>query len=558
MRFFTSQFRSNLYFFNLILLALSIVLSRFTMSVFQFTLLIMWLWWGFSFDVVNRFFRKAGPFSGLWHTFVYILKTARNNLMDNFELLLKNRVALVVVSLYLMHLAGLIHSVDIDYALKDLRIKLPLLLLPIVMASLKKINWHQLKTLLLLYVLAIFISSMFSLHAYINQSFVDIRQISLFINPIRFSLNVVFGFYILLWFVAKDRKIKLWQQAAMLSVMIWFIVFLVILESMIGVLSLFIIALGLIFVKFLQLKKPGLRLVLMLLLLAMPIIGFLYVKSIVDTLNKAPDINFELLPKQTAKGNPYVHDTINYGIEDGTYIGLYLSIDELEEAWNKRGQIGFEDLDKANQQLKFTLIRYLNSRNLTKDSAGVAALTDQDVRLIEEGVANFNYTNKPGLRIRISKIIMGYKYYSYMNDPSGSSFLQRIEYIKASIRIIKNNFWFGVGTGDLPVAFEKTYEEMNTALRPEFRWRSHNQYLSVFIAFGIFGFIWFLFILIYPLIKLKRHHQYFYSIFLALMLLSMLTEDTIESQDGVTLFAFFSALLLFAFTDKEGEEKQAL
>lgn len=557
MRFFTTQFRSNLYFFNLVLLALSIVLSRFTMSVFQFTLLIMWVWWGFSFEVVNRFFRKAGPFSGLWHTFVYILKTARNNLVDNFELLLKNRVALVIVSLYLMHIVGLIHSHDFNYALKDLRIKLPLLLLPIVMATMKKINWRQLKTLLLLYVLAILISSMFSLHAYINQSFTDIRQISLFINPIRFSLNVVFGFFILLWFVAKDREIKHWQRIAMAGVMIWFILFLVILESMIGVLSLFAIALGLIFVKFLQLKKTGLRLALLLLLLAMPLLGFFYVKSIVDTLNKAPDINIESLPTHTAKGNPYTHDTINYGIEDGTFIGLYLSVDELEEAWNKRGNINFEDLDRANQQLKFTLIRYLNSRSLTKDSAGVAALTDHDIRLIEEGVANFNYTNKPGLHIRISKIITGYKYYSYMNDPSGSSFLQRIEYVKASIRIIKNNFWFGVGTGDLPMAFENTYEEMNTALKREFRWRSHNQYLSIFVAFGIFGFIWFLFLLIYPLIRLKRYHQYFYSIFLALMLLSMLTEDTIESQDGVTLFAFFNALLLFAFTGKEGEEKQA-
>lgn len=107
------------------------------------------------------------------------------------------------------------------------------------------------------------------------------------------------------------------------------------------------------------------------------------------------------------------------------------------------------------------------------------------------------------------------------------------------------------------MAFDNIYEEMNTALKPEFRWRSHNQYLSIFIAFGIFGFIWFLFSLIYPLIRLKRYHQYFYSIFLVLMLLSMFTEDTIESQDGVTLFAFFNALLLFAFTDKEGEEKQA-
>jgi hypothetical protein len=557
MQFFTAKFRSNLYFYNLVLLALSIVLSRFTMSVFQFTLLIVWLWWGFSFEVISRFFRKAGYFSGLWHSIVYLFKTARNNIADGFTILLKNKAALLFVSLYLMHIAGLMHTSDIDYALKDLRIKLPLLLLPVVLVSLKKISWQQLKTLLLLYVLAIFINSMFSLHAYISQSFTDIRQISLFINPIRFGLNVVFGFFILLWFVAKDRHLKHWQRALLLLVMTWFVAFLIILESMIGVLSLFTIMLGIIFVKFFKLQSPILRLALLTLLIAMPIAGFFYVKSIVDSLIRAPDINFELLPTHTQNGNPYVHDTINYGIEDGTYIGLYLSVDELREAWDTRGSIGFDGLDLANQHLKFTLIRYLNSRNLTKDSAGVAALTDQDIKLIEKGVANFNYINKPGLRIRISKIITGYRNYRYTNDPSGSSVFQRIEYNKASVRIIKDHFWFGVGTGDLPAAFEAAYKEMNTALKPQFRWRSHNQYMAIFIAFGFFGFLWFLIILAYPFIKLKQHHQYFYCIFMALMLLSMLTEDTIESQDGATLFAFFNALLLFAFNGDEGGENQS-
>ncbi len=179
---------------------------------------------------------------------------------------------------------------------------------------------------------------MFSLHAYLTQTFTDIRQISLFINPIRFSLNIVFGFFILLWFVVKDKNLKHWQRFIMLSVMTWFIGFLVILESMIGMLSLYVIALGLIFVKFLHLKKKVYVLSLYCCCFPAPL-GFIYIKSIVDELNRAPDINFEALPTHTAKGNPYVHDTINYGIEDGTYIGLYLSVDELQEAWNKRGTI---------------------------------------------------------------------------------------------------------------------------------------------------------------------------------------------------------------------------
>lgn len=150
---------------------------------------------------------------------------------------------------------------------------------------------------------------------------------------------------------------------------------------------------------------------------------------------------------------------------------------------------------------------------------------------------------------------MGYWQYINGNDPSGSSIMQRIEHLKASVIIIKNNFWLGVGTGDLPMIFEETYEQMKSPLEKQWQWRSHNQYLSVFIAFGVFGFLWFLFTLIYPFFVLQKYRNYFYCVFLGLMLLSMFSEDTIESQDGVTLFAYFNSLFLFAVKSRKESAK---
>jgi hypothetical protein len=200
----------------------------------------------------------------------------------------------------------------------------------------------------------------------------------------------------------------------------------------------------------------------------------------------------------------------------------------------------------------------MTSLDLRKDAEGLSKMTDKEIRMVENGIANINYVTSPSLRTRVSKILLGYTLYTSLNDPNGSSVMQRVEYLKASFYIIRQHFWTGVGTGDLPDIFRKTYEEIDSPLQLQWRWRSHNQYLSIFIAFGVFGFTWFLFVLFYIYIKAGMYRNFFYSVFFAIFLLSMLTEDTIESQDGITLFAFFTCFFLFAvksFNEDEPERK---
>jgi hypothetical protein len=547
MYIYTRQFHSQAYFITLVLLAVSIPLSRFTMSVFQFTLLGLWIWAGFSFEVVFRIFRRVGLLNGIRHFVIYMLRLTRSNFVDKTELFFRNRVAVIVASLFLIHIIGLIHTVDFNYALKDLRTKLPILFLPMVLSTMDKISWKQLRILLILYVMAVFAGTMFSLVAYLQKDFTNIREISLFISPVRFSLNILFSFFILGWFVLKDRDFKWTARVGMISMMIWFIIFLIILESLIGMLGLLIISVGILLFLIFSIRQLAVKVLLAILLVSIPVVSFLYVRSVVIDLTNRPEVDLNNLPTHTKLGNPYRHDTINFGVEDGRYIGLFFAEEELKEAWNERSKIDFYGKDKATQDIQYTIIRYLNSLDLPKDAEGVAALTNQDISLIERGVANYHYVANPSIRIRVSKILMGYWQYTNDNDPSGSSVMQRLEHLKASIIIIRNNFWVGVGTGDLPMIFEETYKQMQSPLKKQWQWRSHNQYLSVFVAFGVFGFLWFLFTLLYPYFALKRYNSYFYSVFLALLMLSMFTEDTIESQDGVTLFAFFNSLFLFAY-----------
>jgi hypothetical protein len=52
----------------------------------------------------------------------------------------------------------------------------------------------------------------------------------------------------------------------------------------------------------------------------------------------------------------------------------------------------------------------------------------------------------------------------------------------------------------------------------------------------------------------KKHRNYFVFIFLIIILVSMLDEDTFETQYGVILYAFWGALFIFAQETKELNE----
>ena len=274
-----------------------------------------------------------------------------------------------------------------------------------------------------------------------------------------------------------------------------------------------------------------------------------------EIFEKVKGIIVEQLDTHTKLGNPYVFDTISYRIEDGRYVGMYLSIDEMINAWNARSD---KKINSIYDDGYGSLVRYLTSKDLRKDAEGVSQLTDDDVMNIENGIANFNYIENPGLKTRIMKIMVAYDNYADDRDANGSSVFQRVEYIKASLNIIKENPIMGVGTGDISVAFNDYYEKSNSKLTRENRLRSHNQYLAITVAFGVVGLIWFLSSMLYPLFADKKNINYLYIVFLLIMMLSMLTEDTLETQIGVTLFAFFNSFLVFTINSDTDTDTDSL
>ena len=112
--------------------------------------------------------------------------------------------------------------------------------------------------------------------------------------------------------------------------------------------------------------------------------------------------------KVTKLGNPYTNDLSNLQVENGNYVWLYVATDELRQAWNKRSRYDFDGKDEAGQEIKFTLIRFLTSKGYRKDADGVGKLTDQEVAMVEEGIASIVYEEKSTLYVRIYKIFWEY------------------------------------------------------------------------------------------------------------------------------------------------------
>lgn len=528
------------YLLGLILVVISLPTSRFVLSLSMVYLLVLWFLLGLDMRSISEMYPEK-PFSTrILSRIVFSFKGIWRNIKTRFNDFIHNKVAVVMASVYVMHLLGLIYTYDFPSAFHDLRIKLPLLIMPLVLSTMKPLDRKQFDTVLWFFIAAVFFVTVLGTVKFVRRDFVDVRELSPFINYIRLALCIVFSIFVLGYYLVK-RNHSLMIKSIMVFMIIWFLWQITVFESFTSVLVIAALCFVLVMYFIFRSTKTNVKIcmVVAIVVVAGVVIYFPY-KVAKDYMNPAK-VDVTQLDTHTKLGNPYVFDTMAFGVEDARYVGLYLSKNEMLDAWNKRS------VKKINSEWDDgyrTLVRYLTSKDLRKDAEGVEHLTENDIRNIENGVANYNYIENPGFKTRIMKVMVAYSNYERNGDANGSSVFQRVEYIKASFDIIKDNPVFGVGTGIVKV-FADYYEDTNSKLKPEYRLRSHNQYLAIMVAFGVVGLLWFLFSMFYPLFADKRNRNYLYIVFLFVVMLSMFTDDTLETQVGATLFAFFNSFLVF-------------
>ncbi|MDQ3046971.1 MAG: O-antigen ligase family protein [Bacteroidota bacterium] len=512
------KYHYYVYIFALVLLVVGLPLSKFLMSLSQIILAVNWLLEG--------------------------------NLKSKFKFFFKNKPALILSSLLLLHFVGLLWTSDFGYAASDIRIKAPLFVLPLILCTSKPLTRKSFDMVLQLFVVAIIIASAIStliLSDVIHREVVDIRKISIFISHIRFSLLICMAVFISGFYFMKAAAG--WKRIAWSLVIAWLLIFLALMESLTGIMTLGFCVFILCIYQITHSENKWLKIGGPVFLLCSLVVVFLYIRGIAKEALVQPRLDVSSLERVTAKGNRYSQSMVNMQSENGNYVWVNYNMDEMEESWNKRSEIKFLERDLKSNEIRFTLVRFLASKGWKKDGEAVEKLSAEEINAIQRGVVNVKFQNVSSLRGRIHEVCWEIDQYRKNGIPNGHSITQRFEYWKTAGRIIRDNFLIGVGTGDVQKAFEEQYEKDHSRLLKEWRLRAHNQYLTFAVTFGIFGFLLFVWTLIFPVIRKKVRTNYLYICFFLIAVVSFLTEDTLETQAGVTFFAFFNSFLLFVQPD---------
>ncbi|NJM15115.1 MAG: O-antigen ligase family protein [Bacteroidales bacterium] len=205
----------------------------------------------------------------------------------------------------------------------------------------------------------------------------------------------------------------------------------------------------------------------------------------------------------------------------------------------KRSKYNISGADKKGQPIRYTIVRYLTSKGLRKDSVGVWQLTYKDIANIEEGNANYLFASDINFYGRIYQTIWEIDLYLKDGNPQSHSVAQRLEFLKAAMHIVAKHPVIGVGTGDLPSQYKQAYKEINSKLEFKLRYRAHNQYVTIMVTFGAIGFLYLMFAMFYAWGKQLKSQGFFMVLYGTVVFMSMLNEDTLETQAGVTLFTYF-------------------
>lgn len=506
----------QIYFGLLLVMAASLPLSKALMSIVPGFLMVNWLIEGMFTQKIQRLQQRMS----LW----------------------------LLLSLFLIYPLGLLWTNSLKWGIQEVRIQLPMLVLPLVIGTSEALTAKQLKQVIYVFAAAVVFSSFCSLWVWLGfpgKVIHDPREISLFIWHIRFALLINITIFSLGWFLLNPETKPTWEKIALSVAIIWLTVFLVILRSATGWVV-FLLVSGVVIIRgVFYLKNPVLRISLLLVLFFLTVVPLVYIGHVVHQFYKVEKIPETILQERTRLGNRYECDLNNKQLENGHYIFLYINWDELRSAWEKRSKFNIDSVYSSGFN-KNVLIRYLTSKGLRKDAEGVENLSGADVRNIENGMTNYRFDNSFSFYNRIYQIIWELDVYRKGGDPSGHSMTQRFEYYKIALQVIGENLWFGHGTGGYYRAYEQKFNGSKFFAGQKFRQRSHNMFLSYWIDFGLIGMLYICFALVAPVFLEHRARNFLLMIVLLVVFISFLNEDTLNNHDAISFFAFFYPLYLFS------------
>ena len=147
------------------------------------------------------------------------------------------------------------------------------------------------------------------------------------------------------------------------------------------------------------------------------------------------------------------------------------------------------------------------------------------------------YVSMPSLRNRVQYVLYDFNNYSKGSFIPGSSDGARVLSLRAGWYIFTNNPLSGVGFGDMRPAVEEWHQKFNPQSFSYDKFLPLNEWLLYGSGAGLLGIICLtagLVIVLFPLWK----KSIFGKLVVTVLLIPLITDDTIESQFGVVIFIF--------------------
>ena len=488
----------------------------------------------------------------VWMVSVFSISMAVNWIIgfeyrEKGKIVTEKKELLLIPALFLLYVVWLLNTSNFSQAITEFKLKLPLLLFPLLAGAYGNFSSRRYRMILLAFIAGCVVAVAAGyavLAGFIHTPVRDSRDLSLFLPSIRLSILVNMALFAALYLAFNSETGPFTLRVLLVVVALMMGLFLFRLLSVTGIIILVLISL-ISAVYFLTISRKWIVGLITSTAAILAVIFFTAGMSRAWSNLHIPD-NPEVnnVTEKTPSGHNYKSLPEENLLERGYLVWNNVCEEEMKTQWNQRSRIPYDSTDMAGNDLRVTLIRYVSYLGMRKDSAAIANLSRKDIKNIEAGFANPLYADIGNPLAKWYEVAWQIDRRLKGGNPSGHSVTQRLEFYKASVFIIRQNPLTGTGTGDVRKAFDDAYRFTDSPLTPEYRLMAHNQYLTFAITFGIPGMILALCLMLSPAIVARKRLNYLFVIFLAIIFISMFNDDTFESAIGTTFFSYFYTLFL--------------
>jgi len=502
-----------IFFSGLAVFCASLPLSNFGMSLGQIIMLFGWLSDGSTLRKIKDFFRTP-PYL-VWSVF------------------------------YLLLLASMLYGGNLKDGLDDARVKISFFLLPLFFSGFEdKLNRDLIKGFLWIYVAAVILSFIISLSCYFE--FLDIAQdhskrFSPFISHIRLSLMGVLAIVFLSSEVGPAKRSLVKLVCAMGCIVILFGMIKLAWFSGLSILG--FVFLLFCFYRFFRTEARAFERVLWLLTAIAPFIFCVWLfKNNIGKFYHSAGPPMAIL-KQTPNGRLFEqHPELKF-TENGYRFGDNIQWEELKSAYLKRTGRSTELKNVSGWKEEMVLMRYLTSKNLTKDSAGIFSLSEKDLENIRQGIPNFLLDSKTDFQKKLYELTIEFQTLRAGLNSGGHSVSMRFFAWKRAISMIKESPFIGYGIAGVREAFRNSYRNDASEVPEGQKIRAHQQFLTLILCLGIPLGVLSVALFFWVPFRYRNTLPANYLFFWLVPICSMFSEDTLETQAGVS-FSIFAFLIL--------------